>query len=223
VIFQNPDNRQVFVERGIVELPRTLIVHGSGVNVEHFSPAPLSQGEPVFLLIARLLGDKGIREYVRAAALLKEKYPAVVLQLVGPDDPSPDGIPLDEVKKWHEAGVIQYLGSTKDVRPYLAQCHVYVLPSYHEGTPRSVLEAMAMGRPVVTTDAPGCRETVQPGENGYLVPTRDAEALARAMERFILEPGLIGEMGSRSRRIAEQKYDVHKVNAVILQGMGLTA
>ena len=122
---------------------------------------------------------------------------------------------------WVEEGVVEYLGETDDVRPYLADAGVYVLPSYREGTPRSVLEAMSMGRPVITTDAPGCRETVEDGVNGFLVPVRDAEALAGAMEKFIQNPELIGQMGAQSRKIAEEKYDVHKVNKVILSAMGL--
>ena len=112
-------------------------------------------------------------------------------------------------------------GETDDVRPYLADAGVYVLPSYREGTPRSVLETMSMGRPVITTDAPGCRETVEDGVNGFLVPVRDAEALAGAMEKFIKNPELIAQMGAQSRKIAEDKYDVHKVNRVILSAMGL--
>ncbi len=118
-------------------------------------------------------------------------------------------------------GAIGYLGKLEDVRPAIEGCSVYVLPSYREGTPRTVLEAMAMGRPVVTTNAPGCRETVVDGDNGFLVPVRSVEALAAAMERFILEPELAAQMGRRSREIAVDKYDVHKVNAVMLKEMGI--
>jgi glycosyltransferase involved in cell wall biosynthesis len=125
------------------------------------------------------------------------------------------------VKGWSKEGILEYLGETDDVRPYLADAGVYVLPSYREGTPRSVLETMSMGRPVITTDAPGCRETVEDGVNGFLVPVRDAEALAEAVEKFIQNPELIGQMGEQSRKIAEEKYDVHKVNKVILSAMGL--
>jgi glycosyltransferase involved in cell wall biosynthesis len=118
--------------------------------------------------------------------------------------------------------VIDYLGEAADVRPFLQDSTVYVLPSYREGTPRTVLEAMACGRAVITTDAPGCRETVTPGDNGLLVPVGDAGALAEAMERFILQPDLARSMGLRSRALAEEKYDVRRVNAVMLDAMGLT-
>lgn len=132
-------------------------------------------------------------------------------------------IPLKkDLNLWIADGIIDYLGKLDDVRPAITASSVYALPSYYgEGTPRTVLEAMAMGRPVVTTDAPGCRETVREGENGFLVPVKDVKALACAMERFILRPELIEKMGRRSREIAVEKYDVHKVNAVIMKTMGL--
>ncbi len=153
--------------------------------------------------------------------MLKSRYPEVAFSLLGPYDSNPAAIKPEDVEGWVEEGVIEYLGETDDVRPYLADAGVYVLPSYREGTPRSVLEAMSMGRPVITTDAPGCRETVEDGVSGFLVPARDAEALAGAMEKFIKNPELIGQMGAQSRKIAEDKYDVHKVNKVILSAMGL--
>lgn len=137
------------------------------------------------------------------------------------DEGNPAAISAQELREWETEGIVRYLGRLDDVRPALAAASVYVLPSYREGTPRTVLEAMAMGRPIVTTDAPGCRETVQPGVNGYLVPVRDADALARAMARLVEAPELLAAMGRESRRIAEEKYDVHKVNRVILQAMRL--
>jgi glycosyltransferase involved in cell wall biosynthesis len=221
VIFQNRDNQRVFIDRLIVDEQRTVVVSGSGVNLEHFTVSPLSQGNPVFLVIARLLGDKGLREYFQAARIVTERHPLAIFHLVGPEDPSPDGIPLSEVNSWQESGTLQYLGATGDVRPFIAQSHIYVLPSYHEGMPRTVLEAMAMGRPIITTDAPGCRETVVDGVNGFLVPVKDAAALAHAMERFILNPELIETMGRRSRERVEERFDVHKVNDDILRSMGL--
>ena len=122
---------------------------------------------------------------------------------------------------WVETGTIEFLGKLSDVRPAIANCGVYVLPSYREGTPRTVLEAMAMGRPVITTDAPGCRETVVDGDNGYLVPVQDVTSLADAMIKLIASPDRVFTMGARSRQIAEENYDVHKVNAVMLTEMGL--
>jgi glycosyltransferase involved in cell wall biosynthesis len=142
---------------------------------------------------------------------------------VGPLDAEGNAaaIPAWELRDWVREGAIDYVGRLDDVRPAIAASSVFVLPSYREGTPRAVLEAMAMGRPIVTADAPGCRETVRHGVNGYLVPVRDADALAGAMARFVDDPGLIPVMGRESRRIAEEKYDVHKVNQVILQAMRL--
>ena len=127
----------------------------------------------------------------------------------------------DELDAWVQAGTLDFLGRLSDVRPAIEACSVYVLPSYREGTPRTVLEAMAMGRAVITTDAPGCRETVVDGDNGFLVPVHSVDALAEAMARFITDPTLAARMGQRGRQLAEEKYDVHKVNAVMLKEMGL--
>jgi glycosyltransferase involved in cell wall biosynthesis len=222
VMFQNPDDRDLFVKRGIVAIGKCQIINGSGVDTNHYAESPVeAHGHLTFLLIARLLGDKGIREYVAAARIIKARYPDSVFWLLGPSDPNPAAIPIDELDTWQREGVIEYLGKTDDVRPFLAKTSVYVLPSYREGTPRTVLEAMAMGRPIITTDAPGCRETVVEGENGFLVPVRNAQALAKAMEKFIHQPELIAIMGKRSREIAVEKYDVHNVNRAIMTTMGL--
>jgi glycosyltransferase involved in cell wall biosynthesis len=219
-VFQNPDDLGEFRRLGLLPpaLP-TLLVNGSGVDVDHFAPAPLPAGAS-FLMIARLLKDKGIREFAKAAARLKAERPEVRISLVGPPDTSPDGISQAQLDAMVASG-IQYLGMQSDVRGAIREHSVYVLPSYREGTPRSVLEAMAMGRPVVTTDAPGCRETVLEGVNGLLVPPKDWEALYRAMRRFVDEPRLIAPMGAESRRIAEEKFDVRKVNAALLAAAGL--
>ena len=221
VIFQNPDNREVFIKRGIVPADKCVMVNGSGVDTVQFQTTPFPTGKITFLTIGRLLGEKGFREYAQAAQSVKACYPEVTFQLLGPTDPSPDGIALSEVQHWHEQGWLEYLGSTNDVRPYLQQCHIYVLPSYHEGMPRTVLEAMAIGRPILTTDVPGCRETVTNGDNGYLVPKANAEALAERMIWFIEHRDQWERMRQRSRQLAEEKYDVHKVNADILKIMDL--
>jgi glycosyltransferase involved in cell wall biosynthesis len=201
------------------------VVNGSGVDVASFTVRPLPaaalSGAVRFLFIGRLLGDKGVREYAQAARLLKRSHPQVQCALVGWIDSNPNAITQAELDGWVADGSIEFLGRLADVRPAIEACSVYVLPSYREGTPRTVLEAMAMGRAIVTTDAPGCRETVVHGDNGFLVPVQDAEALAQAMRRFIEEPDLQTSMGARARKIAEDKYDVHKVNAVMLAGMGL--
>lgn len=223
VFFQNPDDLHLFVSKGIVpKTAKPVLVNGSGVNIEKFAFAPPKLSPVTFLLIARLIKDKGILEYIEAARLLKQKYPDARFQLLGPLDINPAAITQEQLKRWTKEGIIEYLGKTNDVRPYIADASVFVLPSfYREGTPRSVLEAMSMGRPIITTDAPGCRETVIDGKNGFLVPVKDINALKSAMEKFIQEPGLISQMGKQSRIIAEEKYDVRKVNRAILQEMGL--
>jgi glycosyltransferase involved in cell wall biosynthesis len=200
---------------------RVSVIHGSGVDLSMYKKIPTQETGHVFLLIARLLSDKGIREYVDAARIVKGKYPDTKVWIVGPPDSNPTAISLAEVQQWIDEGVVTYHGETRDVRPYIKEASVYVLPSYREGIPRTVLEAMAMGRPIITTDAPGCRETVVDGENGFLVPVKDVPSLAQAMERFILYPELIKTMGQRSREIAEEYFDVHKVNDDILRTMGL--
>lgn len=220
VIFQNTDNQQVFIHNKLIDKSRCYLVNGSGVDLSHYEKTVLSD-EPTFLLIARLLGDKGIREYVKAAEIVKEKHSNVTFNLVGPEDPSPDGIPIKEVKAWHERGFIHYHGGTDDVRPYIEQSNVVVLPSYHEGMPRTVLEAMSMGRPILTTNVPGCRETVVNGSNGWLVEKANVEQLADKMIWFIENPQEWQRMGDVSHLIATEKFDVHKVNKEILKIMGL--
>ena len=226
VFFQNPDDLALFQERGILQpLTPVCVVNGSGVDVASFPfkplPAGALAGKVRFLFIGRLLGDKGVREYAHAARLLKSSHPQVQCALAGWIDSNPNSITLAELDGWVADGNIEFLGRLADVRPAIEACSVYVLPSYREGTPRTVLEAMAMGRAIVTTDAPGCRETVVDCDNGFLVPVQDAEALANAMRRFIDQPALQASLGARSRYMAEEKYDVHKVNAVMLAEMGV--
>lgn len=221
VVFQNSDNRDLFVGRNIIPLDKSEVVNGSGVDISHFSNCdlPSFQNGIHFLCVARLLGEKGLREYAKAALTVKAKYPKANFLLVGPEDTSLDGIALNEVQSWSE---VDYLGSTQDVRPFIEKVHVYVLPSYHEGLPRSTIEAMAMGRPVITTDAVGCKETVEEGINGFKVPVSDAAGLADKMIWFIEHSDQIEPMGLASRKMAEEKFDVHKVNARMLEIMGLS-
>lgn len=220
VIFQNPDNRQVFIDLGIVPEYKTALVNGSGVDISHFEVKPLPP-TPRLLLIARLLGDKGIREYIKAANIVKQKYPDAVFQLVGPEDPSPDGISLTELTQLNTNNAVDYLGGTNDVRPYIEDCSIFVLPSYHEGLPRTVLEAMATGRPILTTDVPGCRETVKNGENGWLVEKANVEQLVERAIWFIENPQEWQRMADFSRVMVEDKFDVHKVNKELIKIMGL--
>jgi glycosyltransferase involved in cell wall biosynthesis len=222
VFFQNPDDEALFHVLDIVkpEHRKTVVVNGSGIDVGCFTVAPLPDVTQ-FLLIARLLGDKGVREYVKAASIVRGRYPEARFGLVGWVDENPDAIAEEELQHWIEAGDVQFYGRLDDVKPVIAQSSVYVLPSYREGTPRTVLEAMAMGRPVITTDAPGCRETVVDGDNGFLVPVKAVDELVVAMLKFVEQPELIARMGERSRQVAEEKYDVDKVNEHMLREMGV--
>lgn len=223
IFFQNPDDEQLFRNLGLVHR-RAVVqrINGSGVDLAHFASAPLPPRPPtVFLMIARLLRDKGVCEYVEAARRIRARHPDTRFQLLGGLDPNPSSIRRSELDSWIADGTIEYLGTTDDVRPYLARAHVYVLPSYSEGTPRSVLEAMATGRPILTTDAPGCRETVIDAHNGRLVAPRCAEALAEGMEALLSGPARLDAMGRRSRELAEERFDVHRVNEVILSTLAL--
>lgn len=223
VFFQNPDDERLFRQLGILPpaVP-SVVVNGSGVDVGAYAFQPMVSSRPVFLMIGRLLGDKGVREYAEAARRVRERFPEAHFQLAGWIDANPDAISQSELDVWVADSCIEFLGKLDDVRPAIAESTVYVLPSYREGTPRTVLEAMAMGRPIITTDAPGCRETVIDGDNGFLVPVQSVDALVEAMLKFIEDPTLAQRMGRRSRQIAEDKYDVHKVNAVMLREMGIT-
>ncbi|OYU17901.1 MAG: glycosyltransferase family 1 protein [Rhodobacteraceae bacterium PARR1] len=224
VFFQNPDDRADFQRLALLNRRlRVGMVNGSGVNLDHYTHSPLPEGTPRrVLLIARLLADKGVREYIEAARLVRKRHPDVVFEIIGPFDPNPAAIRKAEIEAAVQDGSVRYLGPMDDVRPALRGCHVYALPSYREGTPRSVLEAMAMGRPVVTTDAPGCRETVVDGLNGRMVPPRNAQALANALDQMLtLDRTALQRMGNEARRMAEEKYDVHRVNRQLMEPMGL--
>lgn len=221
VFFQNPDDELLFRQSSILKKrTASTVVRGSGVNLDHFQAVPLPK-KPAFLLIARLLIDKGVREYAQAAKRLKVQYPEARFMLVGYLDENPESISETELATWTSGGYIDYLGKLGDVRPALAQASCFVLPSYREGTPRSVLEALAMGRAVITTDAPGCRETVIDGENGFLVQPKSADELTRAMEKLIQDPEQMKVMGQVSLQRAREEFDVHKVNAIMLKNMQL--
>jgi glycosyltransferase involved in cell wall biosynthesis len=221
VCFQNSDDKAEMVQRRLVSSSKAVVVGASGVDLCEWLPAPPILEPITFTLAARLLREKGIVEFAEAAQRIKHRYPNTRFLLLGGMDTNPGALREHEVRQWAEAGILEWHGHVPDVRPYFAQTSVYVLPSYREGVPRSTQEAMAMARPVITTDAPGCRETVVDGVNGFLVPPRDVDALVRAMERFILQPDLIIQMGQASRKLAEERFDVHKINQRILAVMGI--
>jgi len=222
IFFQNIDNLESFLKMKIInQHTKTVLINGSGIDTELFKPATLPDSIS-FLLIARLLIDKGIREYIAAAKIIKNKYPNTIFKLVGWIDTNPNSISQHELTSWINEGIIQFFGKLEDVRPIITQSSIYVLPSYCEGTPRTVLEAMAMSRPIITTDAPGCKETVIDGINGFKVPVKNIQQLADAMEKFIIDPQLCDKMGHQSRELALKKYDVNTVNQTIINAIQTT-
>jgi len=222
VFFQNPDDLELFLDENIItDRNKTVLINGSGIDVDAYKTASYPD-ELSFLLIARLLKAKGIYEYVAAAEIIKKKHPDIKFKIVGwIDKYNPDSISEKELQTWIDKGTVVYFGKLSNVCPAIADSSVYILPSYREGTPRTVLEAMAMGRPIITTDAPGCRETVIDGENGFLVPIKAINELVEAIEYFIRQPDMVKNMGKVSRTIAEEKYDVRRVNKDIMQAMNL--
>lgn len=218
VFMQNIDDRQYFIDHRIAKEQSIVLVNGSGVDMEYYAREPLPD-EPVFLMVARLLWTKGIREYLEAIPLVKEKCPEARFMLVGGLDQSAEGLSEEELNRCVNENDIEYCGFANDVRPYLKRCSVFVLPSYHEGTPRSVLEAMATGRAIITTDAPGCRETVISGQNGYLVSVGNSGALAERMVRLANDADARKLMGQRSYVLCKERFEVNKVNQVMIDGM----
>lgn len=219
-LFLNADDRAEFVGRGLVSKERSAIVGTIGVDLEEWAVAPSVIDPPTFLFIGRLLHEKGVLEFVNAARLVRADFPTARFAIVGDLDSNPSSLDRNMVTQWASEGLIEWPGHT-DVKPWIAQASVFVLPSYREGFPRATQEAMAMGRPVITTDVAGCRETVTEGFNGFLVPPRDAKALAVAMCRFLTQPSLIETMGARSRQIAELRFDADNATGRLLAAIGL--
>ena len=209
VIFHNPDDAALFLRHGLVRDPaRAEQIDGSGVDLSHFARQPAPPGPPVFGMISRLLRDKGVAEYAAAARLVRRRFPAARFLLAGRLDANPAAIPEADLRGWISAGDIDFLGELADVRPTLAACHAFVLPSYREGLPRTCLEAMAVGRAIVASDAPGCREVVVEGLNGRLAAPRDAGALADVLRDLAGDVGAMARMGAASRRLCEARFDV---------------
>lgn len=211
VIFLNPDDLREFVSRRLVARDQVELLGGIGVDLDVWRQAPPVIKPICFLLVARLLREKGIVEYANAARIIKARHPETRFVLLGGLDSNPGGLGRAQVQAWVDEGLLEWPGYVP-VKPWLMRASVFVLPSYREGVPLSTQEAMAMGRPVITTDVPGCRETVSDGVNGYLVPPKNAEALAEAMQRFLDNPQRVVTMGQASREIAEARFDVHKAN-----------
>lgn len=198
---------------------KTILLGGIGVPLDEWPLHPPHRQPITFTMVARLLREKGVLEFLAAAREVKRCHADARFWLLGPLDDNPGGLKEKDLQPWLQDGIAEWPGAV-DVKPWLAQTSVFVLPSYYrEGVPRSTQEAMAMGRPVITTDAPGCRETVIDGLNGFLVPPRDVQALVQAMLRFIEQPQRIETMGHASRRLAEERFDVRRANQIIMDAL----
>jgi glycosyltransferase involved in cell wall biosynthesis len=220
VLFQNTDDRDELARWGALpRRARVVVVRGSGVDLAHYAPSPLPPGPPIFLFLGRLLRDKGIAEYVAAARAVRARFPAARFRIAGWLDPNPESLSGADLDALIADGTIEYLGAPDDVRPHLAAAHVLVLPSYREGTPRSVLEAMSMQRAVITTTAPGCRETVVDGESGLLVPIRDATRLADAMAQLAANPDYLARLAAAGHARAIALYDARRVAETVLSAL----
>jgi glycosyltransferase involved in cell wall biosynthesis len=218
----NGDDRRTMLANGIIDdRQRVAQVPGSGVDVRHYAARPMPSGAMTFLMMGRLMRDKGVGEYVAAARQVRARWPETRFLLLGrAETENPTGYTVEEMQAWQDEGLVEMLAETRDVRPCLASAHVFVLPSYYrEGLPRTILEALATGRPVITTDMPGCREPIEQGRNGFLVPPRDVDALSNAMERLLECPALLQPMGEAARRSAVDIYDVERVNRQLLVEM----
>jgi glycosyltransferase involved in cell wall biosynthesis len=219
VMFQNREDLELFVSSEIVRREQARLLPGSGVDCDRFAPEPLPSGRPRFLLIGRLLGDKGVREYVEAARHVRSRHPEAVFQLLGPiDEGNRTSIRPAELASWVAEGVVQHLGIADDVRPFIAAASAIVLPSYREGLPRSLLEGAAMGRPLIAADVPGSRDVIEHGLNGLLCEARSAGALEGAIEAFIAMPAAEQRaMGLAGRALVERRFGEHRVIEAYLE------
>lgn len=224
VIFHNNDDIVELAKTGVIDPRRAVRVNGSGVELDRWTfDGRERHSHTTFLFIGRLLREKGIVDLVEATRILRHGGHSVRCILVGDCDRNPGALRKDDVQAWAAEGIIEWPGYQRDLGPWLQQADVFVFPSYYrEGLPHSALQAMAAGLPIITTDIPGCRDVVG-GSNGILVRPRNPVELASAMLRFIAEPGLAGEMGRNSRALAEEKFDVHKVNGSMLDALSLEA
>lgn len=223
IFFQNRHDRDLFVTQRLVRAERTALLPGSGIDLSHFDPdAGIGDVRPpMFLMVARLLRDKGVVEFADAARIVRRMRPDVAFGLLGSlDAQNRTAIPRAMVEAWEAEGILRHLGETSDVRPHLARATAVVLPSYREGMPRSLLEAAAMGRPLIATDVPGCTEIAREGDNAFLCKARDAQSLADALLKMLdLDPSVRAEMGRRSRRIAEEEFNTVLVEAQYLKAL----
>lgn len=211
VWFLNEDDRRAFLEHHLIEPDKAVLLHGEGVNLNHFVPRDKTQPDENirFLLIARMLRDKGVCEFVEAARQIRQRYPNAIFQLLGDCGvPNPSVIGREEIAQWEKDGIVEYLGTTDDVRPIIAQADCLVLPSYREGIPRTMIESAAMAKPLIVSDAPGCRDVVLDGQTGYLCEVKNAKSLAQRCEQFLtLSDSEKQAMGKAGRSFMEAKFD----------------
>ena len=214
VIFQNKDDIDEFVGRGYVKKEKCELVNGSGVNLTRFARNKLPKTKVSFLMVSRILKEKGVMEYLKAAKMVKEKYPDVKFVYIGPIDKNKNAIDFDALRPYIDAGVVEYIPETREVEKYMADCSVFVLPTYYrEGIPKTILEAMAMGRPILTTDTPGCRETVIDGENGFFVKVKRANDLAEKMIWMVEHRDKLQKMGDKSYEMCKEKFTIEIIDA----------
>lgn len=212
VIFQNPDDRAVYLNSGTIDPESAVLIRGAGVDTRVFDHRPEPAGRPIILLPARMLWNKGVGDFVRAAEIINRDGPKADFVLAGDHDRNPSAVPREQLEAWNTSGQVKWLGYRRDMPRVLQQSHVVCLPAhYREGLPKSLLEAAACGRPVITTDVPGCREAVRHGENGLLIPPMDVEALVKALERLIGDPTLRRAMGEKGREMAENSFSLNHV------------
>jgi glycosyltransferase involved in cell wall biosynthesis len=212
-IFQNPDNIGEFVERGVLNRDRVRLIKGSGVDVSTFKPTPQPPGPPIVILASRLVWDKGVKEFVEAARILKQEGIEARFALVGKSDSlNPNAVPEDQLKSWNADGPVEWWGFKEDMPDVFSNIHVVCLPSYYrEGIPKVLIEAAASERPIITTDMPGCREIVRDGENGILVPPKDSVALADALREMLESPQHRAKLGARGREIVQEEFTLERV------------
>lgn len=219
VFFQNDEDSALLTSLGCVQKDQVVRIHGSGVNTAHFAQAPLPD-QPAFVFIGRLVRDKGVLDYLEAARLVKAEHPEVRFDLVGPFDTNPTALKSEDIQPYIDEGTVVYHGEQKDVRPFLRACSCFVLPSYYgEGTPKSALEAMATGRPLIVADAVGCREVIDQGNNGFLVSPKCPVEISNAMKKIVENKDLAQQMGNASRKLAKKVFDVAMVDRAIMASM----
>jgi glycosyltransferase involved in cell wall biosynthesis len=220
IFFMNHDDYRKMLKWRLVKEQKAVIVNGSGVNMKYFTKKAMPVTDAV-CMTARLVWSKGIREYIEAAEIVRKKYPNVNFMLVGGLDENPEAVLKEELDEVIKKGLIEHCGFVHDVRPYLERCTIFVLPSYHEGNGRSIVEAEAIGRPIITTDATGCRETVIDGYNGFLVPIKDSRKLAERILLLLENENLKMSMAVNSYQLCLEKFDVKQINKVFIEKINM--